>query len=147
MANVLQTAMRVMGFTDDEEHDQDLDIKNSRISVKQRHNVVSLCSDEDTNLKKRQPIVIHIVPNEFEDVRRITQGLQNQAIITVNLGLLDDDLRKRIIDFVSGTVYALDGSLMKIADMVYLLAAKGVRLQEEGETFNSNLSRQKWMPD
>lgn len=147
MANVLQTALRVMGFVDDEEHDQGLDIENSRISVKQRRNVISLSNDEDTNLKKRQPMVINIVPNEFEDVRRITQGLQNQAIITVNLGLLNDELRKRIIDFVSGTVYALDGSLMKLADMVYLLAAKGVRLQEEGEAFNSNISRQKWMSE
>jgi cell division inhibitor SepF len=145
MANVFQTALKVMGFVDDEEHDQSLAIENSRISVKQKHNLISLSNNEDTNLKKRQPTVINIVPKEFEDVRGITQGLQNQAIITVNLGLLNDELRKRIIDFISGTVYALDGSLMKIADMVYLLAAKGVRLQEEGEAFNSNISRQKWM--
>ena len=147
MANVLQTALRVMGFTDDEEHDQGIDIENSRASVKQRHNVISLSNDEDKHIKERQPTVIHIAPKEFEDVRKITQGLQNQAIITVNLGLLNDELRKRIIDFVSGAVYALDGSLMKLADVVYLLAAKGVRLQEEGEAFKSNISRQKWMSE
>lgn len=100
-------------------------------------------NDENKHNKEHRPTIIHTVPKEFEDVREITQGLQNQAIITVNLGLINDELRKRIIDFVSGAVYALDGSLMKLADKVYLLAPKGVRLQEEGEAFNSNLSRQK----
>jgi Uncharacterized protein conserved in bacteria len=147
MANMLQTALKVMGFTDDEENDQDIDIENSEIPVKQRRNVISMRNDEDKHIKERQPTVIHIEPKEFEDVRVITQGLQNHAIITVNLGFLNDELRRRIIDFVSGAVYALDGSLMKLADMVYLLAAKEVRLQEEGEAFNSNISRQKWMSE
>ena len=60
----------------------------------------------------------------------IAKRLQNKAIVTINVALVDVALRNRIIDFVSGSVYALDGGIMKLADNVYLLADQGVTLQE-----------------
>ncbi|SPF56929.1 Cell division protein SepF (fragment) [Candidatus Desulfosporosinus infrequens] len=47
-------------------------------------------------------------------------------------------LSKRIFDFASGAVYALDGGVLKLADNVYLLAGQGVTLQER-DTSNFGL--------
>jgi len=58
---------------------------------------------------------------------------------------VDVALSKRVIDFVSGAVYALDGGVMKLADNVYLLAGQGVALQERDSSnflWSKNLNKQ-----
>ncbi|HZK84042.1 MAG TPA: cell division protein SepF [Desulfosporosinus sp.] len=77
-----------------------------------------------------QPTIVHMTPKAFDEVVDITKSLQNKKIVTINLALVDVALRNRIFDFACGSVYALDGEFMKLADNVYLLAGQGVTLQE-----------------
>ena len=123
MSNILNTALDFMGFltTEDEEEDGP---KIETVSRKSNEKIVSLYP------KVSQPTIVHITPKVFEDVMGITKRLLNKSIVTINLELVDVALRNRIIDFCSGSVYALDGGVMKLADNVYLLAGQGVTLKE-----------------
>jgi len=120
MSNMLNAALDLMGFRDmDEEDSSEIETMSKKNGKK-----ISLLS------KTSQPTIVHITPKAFDDVMDITKRLQDKIIVTINLALLDVALSKRIIDFVSGAVYALDGGIMKLADNVYLLAGQEVTLQE-----------------
>ena len=86
--------------------------------------------------KTSQPTILHITPKVFDEVMDITKRLQNKTIVTMNLALVDEALRNEILDFASGSVYALDGGVMKLGDNIYLLAGQGVTLQERKRKFS-----------
>jgi len=120
---MLNAALDFMGFRDiDEDEDDGFGIET--MSRKNNKKNVSLLP------KTSQPTIVHITPKSFDDVMDIAKRLQNKTIVSINLALVDVVLSKRIIDFVSGAVYALDGGVMKLADNVYLFAVQGVTLEE-----------------
>ena len=124
MSNMLNTALDLMGFlnTEDDEEEDGSEIETT--PRKNHQKLVSLVP------KTTQPTIVHMTPKAFEDVTDITKSLQNKKIVTINLALVDVALRNRIFDFACGSVYALDGEFMKLADNVYLLAGQGVTLQD-----------------
>ena len=63
-------------------------------------------------------------PHEFEEVQLIGDDLRAGVPIIINLQNTSPDLAKRIIDFCSGLTYALEGSIKKVADRVFLLTPK-----------------------
>ena len=123
MSNMLNTALDLMGFLSEEEEEEEgskIETKSSKSNAK----IVSL------HPKASQPTIVHMTPKAFDEVMDITKSLQEKKIVTINLTLVDVALKNRIFDFACGSVYALDGEFMKLADNVYLLAGKGVTLQE-----------------
>lgn len=121
MSNLLNTAFNFMGLLNPDEVDG---YKIETLSRKNNEKTVPL------QPKTSQPTVVHIAPKAFDDVMGIANRLQNKKIVTINLALVDVALRNRIFDFACGSVYALDGEFMKLADNVYLLAGQGVTLQD-----------------
>jgi cell division inhibitor SepF len=63
-------------------------------------------------------------PHEFEEVQLIGDDLKAGVPVIINLQNTNPDLAKRVIDFCSGLTYALEGSIKKVADRVFLLAPK-----------------------
>ena len=63
-------------------------------------------------------------PHEFEEVQLIGDDLKSGVPVIINLQNTSPDLAKRIIDFCSGLTYALEGSIKKVADRVFLLTPK-----------------------
>lgn len=124
MSHMLNTALDLMGFlnTEDEEEEDSSEIET--IPRKNPAKIVSLVT------KASQPTIVHMTPESFEEVKDIVKRLQDKNIVTINLVLVDVALRNRLFDFACGSVYALDGEVMKLGDNVYLLAGQGVSLQE-----------------
>jgi cell division inhibitor SepF len=65
-----------------------------------------------------------IEPHEFEEVQSIGDDLKFNVPVIVNLQNTNPELSKRIIDFCSGLTYALEGSIKKVADRVFLITPK-----------------------
>ncbi|MBN1298296.1 MAG: cell division protein SepF [Actinobacteria bacterium] len=63
-------------------------------------------------------------PHEFEEVQAIGDDLKFNIPVIVNLQNTNPELSKRIIDFCSGLTYALEGSIKKVADRVFLITPK-----------------------
>jgi len=63
-------------------------------------------------------------PHEFEEVQMIGDDLKLNIPVIINLQNTNPDLSKRIIDFCSGLTYALEGSIKKVADRVFLITPK-----------------------
>ena len=54
-----------------------------------------------------------------------------QIPVIINLQSADTELSKRLIDFASGLTYALDGSMQRVADKVFLLTPRNVEVSAE----------------
>lgn len=84
---------------------------------------------------------VHVVaPTTFGDAKEIGERFRSGQPVFVNLQGVDRDLTRRIVDFASGLVFALNGGMEKVADKVYMLTPSNVevsaderrRLQERG---------------
>jgi len=120
VSNMLNTALDFMGFLNTDEDDGfEIETRSKKNNKKNISMVPKMAST-----------IIHITPKAFEDVIDIVKMLKDNTIVTINLALVDVAISKRIIDFASGAVYALEGGVMKMADNVYLFAGRGVTLQK-----------------
>ena len=70
-------------------------------------------------------------PKSFNDVQDIADKFKDAIPVIVNLQGSDTDLAKRLIDFSSGLIYALDGGMQRIADKVFLLTPHNVEVSAE----------------
>ena len=79
-----------------------------------------------------QPSEVHlIVPKSFNDAQQIADKFKGTIPVILNLQSAETDLAKRLIDFSSGLTYALDGSMQRVADKVFLLTPRNVELSAE----------------
>lgn len=75
---------------------------------------------------------VHIVaPARFADAVEIANRLMNNQPVIVNMQTADRDLQRRMIDFCSGTTYALSGGMERVADEVFLLTPSNVKVSDE----------------
>jgi cell division inhibitor SepF len=78
------------------------------------------------------PAKVHLViPRSFNDAQQIADRFKAQIPVILNLQGAETDLSKRLIDFASGLTYALDGSMQRVADKVFLLTPRNVELSAE----------------
>jgi cell division inhibitor SepF len=75
---------------------------------------------------------VHLVlPRSFNDAQQIADRFKDSVPVILNLQNADNELSKRLIDFSSGLTYALDGSMQRVADKVFLLTPRNVELSAE----------------
>lgn len=75
--------------------------------------------------------VIISQPNTFEQSEEICEHLKEKKSIIVNLEYVNKDVARRIIDFISGAVYALDGNIQKISNSIFLVAPFNYEITNE----------------
>ena len=73
--------------------------------------------------------VILAEPRAYSESSQIADHLKNRNSVLVNLKRVTSDQAKRIIDFLSGTLYAIGGDLQKVGGGIYLCTPKNVNVQ------------------
>ena len=75
---------------------------------------------------------VHLVlPRSFNDAQQIADKFKESVPVILNLQSSDPELSKRLIDFTSGLTYALNGSMQRVADKVFLLTPRNVEVSAE----------------
>jgi cell division inhibitor SepF len=72
-----------------------------------------------------------VVPKSFNDAQTVADRLKSGVPVIINMQSADADLTRRLIDFASGLTYALDGSMQRVADRVFLLTPSAVKVSAE----------------
>ena len=75
--------------------------------------------------------VIIIQPETIEDAQEICDHLKSKKAVVVNLEGLGKEEAQRIVDFLSGAVYALDGGIQKVSYGIFVIAPNNVDLMGE----------------
>ncbi|MCL2342059.1 MAG: cell division protein SepF [Firmicutes bacterium] len=75
------------------------------------------------NMPQVQPVKMVITqPTTFEQSEEICNYLKERKSIIVNLEYVNKDVARRIVDFISGSVHALDGHIQKVSNAIFLIA-------------------------
>lgn len=81
-------------------------------------------------------------PTTFEQSDEICGFLKEKKSVIINLEYVNKDVARRIIDFVSGAAYALDGYMQKVSNSIFLIAPSNYEITNEmaREEMKSKLS-------
>lgn len=99
-----------------------------------------IMSDEETNedayyteeavsLTPGSGKMILLEPRAFSESQQIADHLKKRNTVVVNMKRVTSEQAKRIIDFLSGTVYAIGGDLQKIGVGIFLCTPKNVNVE------------------
>jgi cell division inhibitor SepF len=89
--------------------------------------VVKLHSTRGTQISKR-------APKNLGDAQKAAEDLKDRRPVIVNLEKTDDDLARRVIDFISGVTYALNGFYERVGDKVFLFTPANIVITDEDES-------------
>ena len=81
--------------------------------------------EEDKNGSK----MILIEPRAYSESQAIADQLKKRNSVVVNLKRVTSDQAKRIIDFLTGCIYAIGGDMQKLGNGIYLCTPKNVSVQ------------------
>ncbi|PRS10718.1 cell division protein SepF [Bacillus atrophaeus] len=103
-----------------------------------KQNVVSLQS-----VQKSSKVVLS-EPRVYAEAQEIADHLKNRRAVVVNLQRIQHDQAKRIVDFLSGTVYAIGGDIQRIGSDIFLCTPDNVDVSGTISELMSEDEHQRW---
>lgn len=95
---------------------------NVRKDTKKTSNIVSI------NQTQQQGKIIVVEPRVYSEVKDIADLLlANQAVI-LNFNRIEKDEAKKIVDFLMGTIYAIEGDMQRVGNEIFLCTPKNVEI-------------------
>lgn len=146
---ILDKCMGLLGWnTNDDEDDiyddveevEDEAVKPARAGYFARRNI-----DRVEEVQQKQSKILPINSNVsgskmvitqpacFDDVKEIGEHLKTKKSVIVNLETVNKEDHRRIVDFISGATFVLDGSVQKISSLIYLITPKSIEIQNDIE--------------
>jgi Uncharacterized protein conserved in bacteria len=107
------------GRAGEEEHDALEAVPD--ITRRNRNNVVSIHSQKHVR-------VVLSEPRSYEEAQEIADHLRSRRPVVINLQRVRSEQAMRIIDFLSGTVYALNGSIAKLGANIFICTPDSVEI-------------------
>ncbi len=94
------------------------------------------------SIYKRQGfrIMVHS-PESFTEVQNIVDQLKSKKPIILNLEAMERDMARRIVDFITGAVYGIDGNVQKISDAIFVFTPNNINIDGEMMKKNKSLFR------
>ena len=90
------------------------------------------------NASNKQEVVL-FRPGTFNDTSKAADDLRNRKAVIVNMENVDKAMARRVVDFLSGCVYALDGDVKKIAQSAYLFCPHNMDIVGDLETLQAEV--------
>jgi cell division inhibitor SepF len=85
------------------------------------------------NVAAEYEIIMH-EPKVYEDSLNISTQLRSGSPVVINLRHLDPNEGTRLIDFVCGTAYAIDGHMIKIGESIFLFTPSNILISDVEDT-------------
>ncbi|HIS51799.1 MAG TPA: cell division protein SepF [Candidatus Onthomonas avicola] len=84
-------------------------------------------SDNVVNINTTTQLqVVLVKPEKFEDASNIANHLRDKRTVVLNLESANKDVARRLVDFLSGVAYALEGKIKKVAISTYIITPYNV---------------------
>ena len=109
---------------DDEENEE---VEDRKIFGRKNKEKVVAMPQTQTNAIK----MVISQPTTFEQSDEICSFLKEKKSVIVNLEYVNKDVARRIVDFISGGVYALDGYIQKVSNSIFLVAPSNYEITNE----------------
>ena len=122
MSSILNKVKSFVGFDPELEDDQDF-------------LETAMPEENDYQVKKGKVVNIHtttqlkvvvVTPESFDEAKDIAEHLKSKKPVVINLEGVEREVARRIVDFLSGAVFSLDGNIQKISSGIFLIAPYNV---------------------
>ena len=87
--------------------------------------------------------MILLEPRAYSESQQIADHLKKRNTVVVNLKRVTNEQAKRIVDFLSGTLYAIGGNLQKLGPGIFLCTPKNINVQGKIETDEEKMKKTK----
>ncbi len=118
----VESVKDMLGFGDYEDEYDEFDYEDEEVeetpqreSVFARKNKVVSISPQSSQAR-----IVVLKPKCFNNSTAVADELRRRRPVIVDVGALDPDEARRVIDFVSGTVYGIDGKMQKITSGIFV---------------------------
>ena len=113
--------------------DEDLEpvrLMSSRKNRKERTGIdeAGINTETSNGRSLNQNHVMLTTPKNFESAQEIADHMREGRAVLMNFEGTDYEIARRIVDFISGVAYALEGSIKKVGQGVFLCAPQGVEI-------------------
>jgi cell division inhibitor SepF len=105
---------------------RDAEMPSGQVPVVRRPAVVRPITPRVSN-----PKPYAVSPESFNEAQAVADKFMNGTPVIMNLGDVDRDLSRRLVDFASGLCYGLQGSMERVTNPVYLLTPSNVEVSPE----------------
>lgn len=92
---------------------------------KEKNEVTYVAEEKNSNNNK----MILLEPRAYSEAQQIADYLKANSAVVVNLKRVTPDQAKRIVDFLSGTLYAIEGNLQKLGGGIFLCAPGSIDVE------------------
>ena len=89
------------------------------------------------NTNKQEVVLFR--PSSFNDTSKAADDLRNRKAVIVNMENVDKAMARRVVDFLSGCVYAVDGNVKKIAQSAYLFTPHNMEVVGDLESLQAEV--------
>ena len=125
-------------FDDDGADDDDFDAVPSRKDVREARGSYGGGDDRDRDRERErrnkvvnihtttQLQVVLVKPEKFENAAEIADHLKDKRTVVLNLESTQKDIARRLVDFLSGVAYAIEGQIKKVAVSTYIITPYNV---------------------
>lgn len=111
-------------FDELENEEEEEEIEPVLQNNKRNNKVVNIHTSSSTKVTITKPVA-------YEEATEISDALKSRRIVLVNTSALEIRIAQRLLDFISGTCYALGGELQEIEKGVYILSPSNVEVTNE----------------
>ena len=98
----------------------------------------SAFSGQVVSMSNKQEVVL-FHPASFNDASKAADDLRNRKAVIVNMENVDKAMARRVVDFLSGCAYALDGKVKKVAQSTYLFCPHNMDILGDLENLQSEV--------
>ena len=122
MGNIIDKVTNFLNGTDDEVETEEYFEKEQSIETD-----FSVKKGKGVNINTTTQLkVVVVTPESFDEAKDIAEHLKQKKPVVINLEGVEKDIARRIVDFLSGAVYSLDGNIQKISTGIFLIAPYNV---------------------
>ncbi|MBQ7793779.1 MAG: cell division protein SepF [Clostridia bacterium] len=130
----VESVKDMLGFGDfEDEYEDDFDYEEEEYDEPQRESIFSRKSSKVVSIAPQgsQAKIVVLKPKCFNNSTAVADELRKRRPVIVDVGALDPDEARRVIDFVSGTVYGIDGKMQKITSGIFVATPSQVDIMGE----------------
>ncbi len=153
MSKLLKQVMEFVGFADEEDENEEefMEVEDKEKEHETRR------TDRNLSLVKKGKVVninttaqlqvVVMTPETFDEARDIADFLKTKKPVVINLENIDREISRRIVDFLSGAVYALDGNIQKVSAGIFLVTPYNVSIMGDFKDELRNKGVFPWMTE
>jgi len=104
-------------------------IKNMFVEEDGKNSEDEYYNAENVTIPNNGGKMVLLEPRAFSESQQIADHLKKRNTVVVNMKRITTDQAKRIVDFLSGTVYAIGGDLQKIGSGIFLCTPKNINVE------------------